>query len=105
MEQDFFTGRMRQRFGVDAVVPGEAARLELHRIIYEELCLGVVTPASKAAFMSMIDELRAGGADGVILGCTELGLLLTQDEIDIPVFDTAMIHVRAGVDFALHGAR
>ena len=101
MEQDFFTGRMRQRFGIETPIPGEAARVELHRIIYGELCLGVVTPSSKAAFMSMIEALRADGADGVILGCTELGLLLTQDEIDIPVFDTAMIHVNAGIDFAL----
>ena len=104
MEQDFITGRLRERFGVDTMIPDEADRIELHRIIYGELCLGVVTPSSKAAFLAMIARLRAGGADGVILGCTELGLLLTQAEIDIPVFDTALIHVAAGVDFALHGA-
>jgi aspartate racemase len=101
MEQDFISGRLLDRFGVEAMIPGERDRIELHRIIYEELCLGVVKPASKAAFLEMIADLRAQGADGVILGCTELGMLLTQAETDIPVFDTAMIHVTAAVDFAL----
>jgi aspartate racemase len=83
------------------MIPDAATRAELHRIIYEELCLGVVKPESKAAFRGMVDDLRGAGADGVILGCTELGMVLTQDEIDLPVFDTALIHVQAGVDFAL----
>src|ERR1700722_18920717 len=91
MEQDFITGRLLDRFGVDALIPGERDRIELHRIIYEELCLGVVKPESKAAFLAMIADLRAEGADGVILGCTELGMVLTQAEMDIPVFDTALI--------------
>ena len=101
MEQDFIRGPLRTRFGLDALVPGEADRTELHRIIYEELVVGVVKPESKAAFRAMVDALIAEGADGVILGCTELGMVLTQAEIDLPVFDTAMIHVNAGVDFAL----
>jgi aspartate racemase len=101
MEQDFVTGRLLDRFGVDVLIPNERDRIELHRIIYEELCLGVVKPASKAAFLAIIADLRAQGADGVILGCTEFGMLLTQDEMDIPVFDTALIHVGAAVDFAL----
>ena len=101
MEQDFIKGRLLDRFGVDALIPNERDRIELHRIIYEELCLGVVKPASKAIFLGMIAELRGQGADGVILGCTELGMLLTQAEMDIPVFDTASIHVAAAVDFAL----
>jgi aspartate racemase len=101
MEQDFIRGRLRDGFRLDALIPGEADRTELHRIIYEELVVGVVKPSSKAAFRTMIESLRAAGADGVILGCTELGMLLSQDEIDLPVFDTALIHVRAGVDFAL----
>ncbi len=101
MEQDFISGRLQGGFGVEAMIPDEATRTELHRIIYEELCLGVVKPESKATFRGMVDDLRAAGADGVILGCTELGMVLTQDEIDLPVFDTALIHVAAGVDFAL----
>jgi aspartate racemase len=101
MEQDFISGRLFDRFGVDAVIPDEADRIELHRIIYDELCLGMVKPESKAAVLAMIERLRAQGADGVILGCTELGMVLTQDEMDLPVFDTALIHVRAAVDFAL----
>jgi aspartate racemase len=101
MEQDFIIGRLRDRFGLDVMIPDEADRIELHRIIYEELCVGVVKPASKAAFLALTAKLRAAGADAVILGCTELGLLLTQDEIDLPVFDTALLHARAGVDFAL----
>jgi len=99
MEQNFIRDRLLDRSGVETLIPDEADRLELHRIIYEELCLGVVTASSKAAFLAMIAKLRADGADGVILGCTELGLLLTQD--DIPVFDTAILHAQAGVDFAL----
>lgn len=101
MEQDFISGPLLDRFGVEVLVPNERDRIELHRIIYEELCLGVVKPASKAAFLAIIADLRAQGADGVILGCTEFGMLLTQAEMDVPVFDTALIHVRAGVDFAL----
>ena len=101
MEQDFISGRLRDRFGVDAAIPDEVDRTELHRIIYEELCRGVIMAPSKAAFLAMIAKLRANGADGVILGCTELGLVLTQDETDIPVFDTAVLHAKAGVDFAL----
>jgi len=101
MEQNFIRDRLLDRSGVETLIPDEADRLELHRIIYEELCLGVVTASSKAAFLAMIAKLRADGADGVILGCTELGLLLTQDQIDIPVFDTAILHAQAGVDFAL----
>jgi aspartate racemase len=101
MEQDFISGRLLDRFGIDALIPGEVDRIELHRIIYEELCKGVVKPESKTAFLAIIADLRAQGADGVILGCTELGLMLTQAEMDIPVFDTAVIHAQAGVDFAL----
>ena len=101
MEQDFISGRLLDRFGIDALIPGEADRIELHRIIYEELCKGVVKPQSKTAFLAMIAALRDRGADGVILGCTELGLVLSQEEMDIPVFDTAVIHAQAGVDFAL----
>ena len=101
MEQDFISGRLLDRFGIDALIPGEADRIELHRIIYEELCKGVVKPQSKTAVLAMIASLRAQGADGVILGCTELGLILTQAETDLPVFDTAVIHAEAGVDFVL----
>ena len=101
MEQDFIRGPLRDKFGLDVLVPDEADRTELHRIIYEELVVGVVKPESKARFRSMVETLRAAGADGVILGCTELGMVLTQEEIDLPVFDTALIHVTAGVDFAL----
>jgi aspartate racemase len=101
MEQDFISGRLLDRYGIDVVVPKERDRIELHRIIYDELCLGVVNPKSKTAFLAMIEDFRGEGADGVILGCTELGMLLTQAEMDIPVFDTALIHVRAAVDFAL----
>jgi aspartate racemase len=101
MEQDFISGRLKDRFGIETLIPDAPTRTELHRIIYEELCLGVVKPDSKAAFLGMVEALRAEGADGVILGCTELGMVLTQAETDLPVFDTAVIHAKAGVDFAL----
>jgi aspartate racemase len=101
MEQDFIKSRLKDRFGLDVLIPGEADRAALHRIIFEELVVGVARPESKAAFAAMVERLGAAGADGVILGCTELGMLMTQAETDLPVFDTALIHAQAGIDFAL----
>ena len=100
MEQRFYLGRLAA-FGIEAVVPGEAERLEVHRIIYEELCQGRIEPASKARYLAIIAEAAAQGVDGVILGCTEIGLLISQADVEIPVFDTTALHVEAALDFAL----
>lgn len=100
MEQDFYKGRLHGRHGIAAVVPEEPGRELVHRIIYDELCRGIVTPQSKATCLEQISLLRSRGADGVILGCTELGMILSQADLDCPVFDTTPIHAAAALDFA-----
>lgn len=104
MEEDFYMGRLRNRHGIDAVVPDERGRGLVHRIIYEELCRGVTNPESKAAYLGEIEHLRRAGADGVILGCTEITMLIGAEDTDLPVFDTTRIHAEAAMDFALADA-
>jgi aspartate racemase len=101
MEQDFYRGRLTARHGVEAMVPDERGRELVHRIIYEELCVGIVRAQSKAAYLEEIERLRRQGADGVILGCTEVGLLLGPEDTDLPVFDTTRLHVEKALDVAL----
>lgn len=98
MEKAFYRDRLKAQ-GVEALVPDQADRDRLHAIIYDELCQGVISPASKSEVLRMID--RADGADCVIFGCTEVGLLLTPEDLSLPVVDTALVHAQAGVDFAL----
>jgi aspartate racemase len=101
MEQDFYRARLASR-GVEVLVPDEPDRVRLQAIIYEELVRGVVRPQSKAELLRMVGAAqRDAGADGVVLACTELGLLLGPGDVEAPVFDTTEIHARAGVDFAL----
>jgi aspartate racemase len=97
MEQDFYRDRLRA-FGVDAMVPDAAQRNDVHRIIYEELCRGVIEPASKARYLDIVAEAAGQGADGVILGCTEITLLVSEADFAIPVFDTTALHVEAALD-------
>lgn len=101
MEEAFYTGRLRDRHELEAIVPDAAGRALVHGVIYEELCRGVVLPASKAAYLREIAKLRQAGADGVILGCTEITMLIGQDDLDIPVFDSTRLHAEAAMDFAL----
>jgi aspartate racemase len=101
MEQEFYKGRLRDRHGIDALVPDEAGRERVHRIIYDELCRGIIRPESKAVYLAEIDRLRAAGADSVIFGCTEVGMLIAQADLDLPVFDTTVIHAERALDFAL----
>ena len=98
MEKDFYRGRLAAR-GIEAVVPDQADRDLLHAIIYDELCQGVISAVSKAQVLAMI--AKDGSADCVIFGCTEVGLLLAPGDLAVPVVDTALVHARAGVDFAL----
>lgn len=101
MEQRFYRDRLAA-FGVEALVPDEAERADVHRIIYEELCRGMVEPASKARYREIVARaMREESADGVILGCTEITLLLSQADLDVPVFDTTALHVEAALDFTL----
>ena len=100
MEQDFYRGRLEDR-GLRVMLPQEAERKVIHRMIYEELCHGRFTPAAREALGAIIQSLRGEGAEGIILGCTELGLLLGQDEPGIAIFDTARLHALAAVHAAL----
>lgn len=100
MEKDFYKDRLAAT-GLRTLVPDEADRQTLQAIIYDELCQGVVTPQSQAAAMEMIAKARAQGADSVIFGCTEVGILLDPAEMPLPTVDTALAHVAAAVDFAL----
>ncbi|MFD7033227.1 aspartate/glutamate racemase family protein [Streptomyces sp. NPDC059917] len=100
MEQDFYRGRLAAS-GLDVLVPGAQARALVHRVIYEELCLGVVSEASRAAYRRVVDDLVARGAEGVILGCTEIELLLGPADSPVPLFPTARLHAEAAVEAAL----
>ncbi len=101
MEQDFYVGRLRDRHGLDVLVPEAADRAFVHAVIYEELCRGVVSPASRERYREVIARSAARGADGVILGCTEIGLLLSPADVSLPMIDTTRVHALAAVDFAL----
>lgn len=101
MEQDFYTGRLREKFGIEAITPDEADRARVHQIIYDELCVGRVSETSRAAFVDVAESLKAKGADCLVLGCTEVGMLLNAGNSPLPIFDTTLIHADAAVDFAL----
>ena len=101
MEQDFYVGRLRDLHALTVLVPDEPARTVVHDVIYEELVRGIVSPQSKARYLDIIDSLLAAGAEGVIAGCTEIELLIGQDDLQVPYFPTAYLHAVAAVDFAL----
>jgi len=100
MEKPFYAERL-EAAGLAVVTPPKADRDRLHAIIYDELVVGVVAEASKAVVLGMIDDARAAGADGIIFGCTEIGLLLDPDRMPLPTVDTAIAHCEAAVAFAL----
>jgi aspartate racemase len=101
MEQDFYTGRLSDKFGLEPITPDEADRSLVHGIIYDELCVGRVTDASRAAYVEVAKRLAAKGADCLVLGCTEVGMLLNEGNSPLPIFDTTLIHADAAVNFAL----
>ncbi len=100
MEQDFYLGRLRAH-GLDPLVPGEADRAETHRIIYDELCKGITAEPSRKAYEGIANRLAEAGADCLILGCTEVGMLLNEGNTPVPVFDTTLIHCAAALNAAL----
>ncbi len=102
MEEPFWAERMG-RHGVEVLVPGQEDRQTVHRIIYEELCLGVFSDASRATYVEIIEKLAAQGADGVVLGCTEIELLVRPSDTRVPVLPSTALHVRSAVDAALLG--
>ena len=100
MEKAFYRDRLAE-LGLPCLTPEKPDRDRLHAIIYDELCQGVILPESKAAVVEMIEAGRAAGADGIIFGCTEIGLLLNPADMPLPTVDTAVAHAEAAVDFAL----
>ncbi|WP_408951788.1 aspartate/glutamate racemase family protein [Lysobacter sp. Hz 25] len=104
MEQDFYRQRLVERHGLDVIVPDPAGRELVHRVIYEELCLGRIRDESRQAYREVIAGLVARGAQGVILGCTEIGLLIGAGDVEIPLFDTTALHARAAALAAIEGA-
>lgn len=101
MEQDFYRGRLEQRHGLEVLVPGPEDCEIVHRVIYDELCRGQVLEESRRAFARILRRLAERGAQGVILGCTEIGLLVTPGDSPVPLFDTTEIHAAAAVERAL----
>ena len=101
MEEDFYSGRLVNQFGLEVLTPDQPARDEVNRVIYDELCLGVIRPESRAAYRRVLEDLTSRGAQGVILGCTEIGLLVKPEDSPAPLFDTTRIHAEAAVEWAL----
>ena len=101
MEQDFYTGRLTEKFGLDVIIPGPEDRAIVHEIIYSELVAGIVREDSRRVYRDVMRRLVAKGADAIILGCTEIMLLVGPDDSTVPLFDTTEIHALAAVDYAL----
>ncbi|HTP11223.1 MAG TPA: aspartate/glutamate racemase family protein [Anaerolineae bacterium] len=101
MEEDFYVGRLVQRFGLSVLIPESAEREMIHQVIYDELVLGEIKKESKAQYLAVIEQLIDRGAQGIILGCTEIGLLVQSGDCRVPVFDTTRLHAEAAVNWAL----
>jgi aspartate racemase len=101
MEDDFYAGRLREKHGLRVLVPPPEDREIVHRVIYEELVLGVIRDESRAEFLRIMAALRQEGAEGIIEGCTEIVMLVQQQHTDIPLFDTTAIHAEKAVEMAL----
>ncbi|ENU09787.1 aspartate/glutamate racemase family protein [Acinetobacter calcoaceticus] len=101
MEQDFYKARLLDH-GIDVMIPNEADRKIVHRIIYEELCLGVINSDSKQKYIAIVKALIAEGAEGIILGCTEICMLIGELKFSVPLFDTTTIHAKEAVSFSLN---
>ncbi len=101
MEDEFFVGRLDKKFGIKAIVPSEQERQVVHDIIYQELCKGIRRESSKGKLLEIINKLTERGAEGIILGCTELPLLVTEGDTKIKIYNTTKIHALAAVEYAL----
>ena len=101
MEEDFYRGRLEARHGLTVMTPPAEQRTAVHRVIYDELCLGIVEGASRRGLQQIVSDLVEQQAQGVILGCTEIGLLLRPGDAPVPLFDTAAIHAEAAADYAM----
>lgn len=103
MEQDFYRDRLTEKFGLKVLIPADNERDIVHRVIYDELCLGQIKESSRIGYIQIIDNLVQRGAEGIILGCTEIPLLVKQKDVAVPIFDTTTIHGRYAVEEALNG--
>ncbi len=103
MEQDFYRDRAERKHGIEVIVPEAADRELVHRVIYEELCLGKIDDGSRAAYRQVIARLVDSGAEGIILGCTEISLLVKASDSPVPLFDTTAVHARTAAEWALAG--
>lgn len=103
MEQDFYVGRLRDRHGLQVLVPDAADRRLVHEVIYRELCVGVVDPGSRGEYQRIMGDLARRGAECILFGCTEIGLLVGAHDAPVPVFDTTHLHVQKAIDLALDG--
>jgi aspartate racemase len=101
MEQDFYKGRLKDKHEIEVLIPKEDERKAIHAILYDELCLGAIKTTSKDKFKNIITNLKTRGAEGIILGCTEIPLIVKQEDYDIFLYNTTMLHAQAAVDFAL----
>lgn len=101
MEEDFYAGRLTHRHGFEVLIPDPPDREIIHRVIYAELCLGIIREESHIQFIRIMEELVQQGAEGIILGCTEISLLIQPDDSRVPLFDTTQIHATAAAKFAL----
>ena len=100
MKQDFYKGRLSDR-GIEVIIPDDVDVDVVNRIIFEELCVGKINEKSRKIFQKIIEKMQKKGAEGVILGCTEIGLLIHQSDVSVPVFDTTVIHAKKAVQIAL----
>jgi aspartate racemase len=101
MEQEFYRGRLVEKHGLQVLIPDQAGRELVHRVIYDELVLGVIDPASKTRYLEIITDLVSRGAEGIILGCTEIGLLVKERDAPVALFDTTVIHAVAAAEYAI----
>ncbi|WP_252106632.1 MULTISPECIES: aspartate/glutamate racemase family protein [unclassified Halomonas] len=104
MEQDFYKARLKERYGIDVVIPTDDERESVHRIIFEELCRGEIKEESRKRYLDIIEGLQAEGAEAVILGCTEIALLVEQQHTSVALFDTTALHAAKAVAWSLEGA-
>lgn len=101
MEQDFYKKVLKEKSNIDVVIPDEDDRDIVHDVIYRELCKGIINESSKKEYMRIIDNLIKKGAEGIVLGCTEIPLLIKQEYVNVPIFDTTTIHAVSAVEYAL----
>jgi len=101
MEQDFYKGRLEDKFNLEVIVPNKQDINTIHKIIYDELCLGIIKESSKQKYLQIINKLQTQNIQGVILGCTEIAMLIEQKDCDIKLYDTTTIHAKSAVEYAI----